>query len=189
MALDLGMPEARVLSPASAKEARKHFTPYPQVSESCEASSISLFLLSSFAPRAFKTLLHCDLLLKGQRHVSAWVDATQDGFLATLQSLRPHLCITAAYGNFLPSKFLSIPERGDECRKHAPATAAQVHSVICCSATDRILDTWRVCHFASHGAYFSAGTVNIHPSLLPLYRGASPVQRALEVLHSLCQLP
>lgn len=25
------------------------------------------------------------------------------------------------------------------------------------------------------------GTVNIHPSLLPLYRGAAPVQRALQV--------
>lgn len=27
-----------------------------------------------------------------------------------------------------------------------------------------------------------SGTVNIHPSLLPLYRGAAPVQRALQVL-------
>jgi methionyl-tRNA formyltransferase len=25
------------------------------------------------------------------------------------------------------------------------------------------------------------GTLNIHPSLLPLYRGAAPVQRALQV--------
>lgn len=29
--------------------------------------------------------------------------------------------------------------------------------------------------------YILVGTVNIHPSLLPLYRGAAPVQRALEV--------
>ena len=28
------------------------------------------------------------------------------------------------------------------------------------------------------------GTLNIHPSLLPLYRGAAPVQRALEVTHT-----
>ena len=28
------------------------------------------------------------------------------------------------------------------------------------------------------------GTLNIHPSLLPLYRGAAPVQRALEVPHT-----
>ena len=46
------------------------------------------------------------------------------------------MCVTAAYGNVLPARFLAIPR---------------------------------------------AGTVNIHPSLLPLYRGASPVQRALEV--------
>jgi methionyl-tRNA formyltransferase len=45
------------------------------------------------------------------------------------------LCITAAYGNFLPKKFLAIPK---------------------------------------------FGTLNIHPSLLPKYRGASPVQRCLE---------
>lgn len=32
----------------------------------------------------------------------------------------------------------------------------------------------------SKSAIFS-GTVNIHPSLLPLYRGAAPVQRALQV--------
>ena len=31
-----------------------------------------------------------------------------------------------------------------------------------------------------------SGTVNIHPSLLPLYRGAAPVQRALQVLY-LCR--
>lgn len=31
------------------------------------------------------------------------------------------------------------------------------------------------------------GTLNIHPSLLPLYRGAAPVQRALQVRLLLCQ--
>lgn len=56
-------------------------------------------------------------------------------FLDKLIALKPHLCITAAYGNFLPRKFLEIP---------------------------------------------SCGTVNIHPSLLPKYRGAAPVQRCLE---------
>lgn len=30
---------------------------------------------------------------------------------------------------------------------------------------------------------YSLGTVNIHPSLLPLYRGAAPVQRALQVVY------
>jgi methionyl-tRNA formyltransferase len=42
--------------------------------------------------------------------------------------------VTAAYGNYLPASFLSLPPRG---------------------------------------------TLNIHPSLLPRYRGAAPVQRAL----------
>ncbi|KAL5743403.1 hypothetical protein ACOSP7_026256 [Xanthoceras sorbifolium] len=61
--------------------------------------------------------------------------AGEDTFLSTLQALQPELCITAAYGNILPTKFLNIP---------------------------------------------SLGTVNIHPSLLPQYRGAAPVQRALQ---------
>ncbi|BFG25436.1 hypothetical protein CerSpe_117100 [Prunus speciosa] len=61
--------------------------------------------------------------------------AGEDVFLSNLRDLQPDLCITAAYGNILPSKFLNIP---------------------------------------------ISGTVNIHPSLLPLYRGAAPVQRALQ---------
>ena len=58
-----------------------------------------------------------------------------EDFLATVEGLKPDLCITAAYGNYLPKKFLNIP----------------------------------VC-----------GTVNLHPSLLPKYRGAAPIQRCLE---------
>lgn len=61
--------------------------------------------------------------------------ANNADFLGQLVDLSPDLCITAAYGNFLPSKFLKIPK---------------------------------------------LGTVNIHPSLLPKYRGAAPVQRCLE---------
>ncbi|KAA8547750.1 hypothetical protein F0562_004179 [Nyssa sinensis] len=61
--------------------------------------------------------------------------ADEETFLSNLRALQPELCITAAYGNILPSKFLKIPP---------------------------------------------LGTVNIHPSLLPLYRGAAPVQRALQ---------
>jgi methionyl-tRNA formyltransferase len=49
--------------------------------------------------------------------------------------VKPDLCITAAYGQYLPKRFLSTP---------------------------------------------TFGTVNIHPSLLPRWRGASPVQRSLE---------
>ncbi|KAM3575057.1 hypothetical protein VYU27_002973 [Nannochloropsis oceanica] len=61
--------------------------------------------------------------------------AKDPAFLSTLQALQPDLCITAAYGNFLPSSFLALPR---------------------------------------------FGTLNIHPSLLPKYRGASPVQRTLQ---------
>ena len=57
-------------------------------------------------------------------------------FLDSLeQSINPDLCITAAYGQYLPKRFLAAP---------------------------------------------TLGTVNIHPSLLPRWRGASPVQRSLE---------
>jgi folate-dependent phosphoribosylglycinamide formyltransferase PurN len=62
-------------------------------------------------------------------------DAKDPGFLETMRSLQPDVCVTAAYGHYLPAAFLSIPPRG---------------------------------------------TVNIHPSLLPKYRGAAPVQRALQ---------
>eukprot|EP01036_Dinobryon_divergens_P026899 gene26899-35594_t len=62
-------------------------------------------------------------------------NAKDEQFLAELDSLKVDMCITAAYGNYLPKRFLSIPK---------------------------------------------FGTVNIHPSLLPKYRGAAPVQRCLE---------
>ncbi|KAF1897011.1 hypothetical protein Lal_00034713 [Lupinus albus] len=61
--------------------------------------------------------------------------AGDDDFLSQFKALQPDLCVTAAYGNILPNKFLQLP---------------------------------------------SLGTVNIHPSLLPMYRGAAPVQRALQ---------
>lgn len=63
------------------------------------------------------------------------ITAKDPEFLSALSSLSPDLCITAAYGNFLPSKFLALPRYG---------------------------------------------TLNIHPSLLPHFRGAAPVPRALE---------
>jgi len=57
-------------------------------------------------------------------------------FLDELENeVRPDLCITAAYGQYLPKRFLAIPK---------------------------------------------FGTLNIHPSLLPRWRGASPVQRSLQ---------
>jgi len=62
--------------------------------------------------------------------------AKDDDFLTDLETrVKPDLCITAAYGQYLPKRFLALPQ---------------------------------------------CGTVNIHPSLLPKWRGASPVQRSLE---------
>lgn len=61
--------------------------------------------------------------------------AKDPDFLAELAALRPDVCVTAAYGQFLPKAFLAIP---------------------------------------------ALGTLNIHPSLLPRWRGAAPVQRSLE---------
>ncbi|KAL3807801.1 hypothetical protein ACHAXA_004668 [Cyclostephanos tholiformis] len=64
-------------------------------------------------------------------------EKARDGdFLDELENeVRPDLCITAAYGQYLPRRFLSLPR---------------------------------------------FGTLNIHPSLLPRWRGSSPVQRSLE---------
>jgi methionyl-tRNA formyltransferase len=62
--------------------------------------------------------------------------ANDKAFLDHLANeVRPDLCITAAYGQYLPKRFLATP---------------------------------------------ACGTVNIHPSLLPRWRGASPVQRSLQ---------
>lgn len=61
--------------------------------------------------------------------------AKDENFLTSLEALGIDVCITAAYGNYLPKRFLAIPKYG---------------------------------------------TINIHPSLLPKYRGAAPVQRCLE---------
>ncbi|RRT70589.1 hypothetical protein BHE74_00036502 [Ensete ventricosum] len=36
----------------------------------------------------------------------------QETFLSDLRALNPELCVTAAYGNILPNKFLEIPPCG-----------------------------------------------------------------------------
>ena len=69
-------------------------------------------------------------------HVMTPERAKDTDFLDELQNdICPDLCITAAYGQYLPKRFLATPKYG---------------------------------------------TANIHPSLLPKWRGASPVQRSLE---------
>ncbi|GHP11201.1 hypothetical protein PPROV_000993100 [Pycnococcus provasolii] len=67
--------------------------------------------------------------------ILATPSAKDGALLAFLEKMQPDICVTAAYGNFLPQQFLDIPK---------------------------------------------AGTLNVHPSLLPRFRGAAPVQRALE---------
>ena len=68
-------------------------------------------------------------------HVWTPEKANDSTFLDELARHQPDLCITAAYGQYLPKRFLATP---------------------------------------------ACGTINIHPSLLPRWRGASPVQRSLE---------
>ncbi|CAE7188370.1 fmt, partial [Symbiodinium sp. CCMP2456] len=60
--------------------------------------------------------------------------ARDEAFLEKLEDLKPDVCVTAAYGEYLPRRFLEAPR---------------------------------------------LGTINLHPSLLPRWRGASPVQRCL----------
>jgi len=36
----------------------------------------------------------------------------QEAFLTSFSEIEPELCITAAYGNILPTKFLKIPSLG-----------------------------------------------------------------------------
>lgn len=41
------------------------------------------------------------------------VVVVQETFLADLKALKPEVCVTAAYGNILPNKFLEIPQHGE----------------------------------------------------------------------------
>jgi hypothetical protein len=36
----------------------------------------------------------------------------QEAFLKAMETIAPDLCITAAYGNMLPTRFLDIPKYG-----------------------------------------------------------------------------
>jgi len=83
---------------------------------------------------AAKTPIHERAEELGVERVWYPASAKDEEFLADLESLAPDLCITAAYGQYLPKRFLRTPR---------------------------------------------LGTLNLHPSLLPRWRGASPVQKAL----------
>ncbi|KAJ4768862.1 Methionyl-tRNA formyltransferase [Rhynchospora pubera] len=140
---------------ASAKKKNVVFLGSPQVSASvldklilASQASHSIFKLAavvtqppSVRDRGRKNLMPSPVaqlaLDKGfpQQLIFTPHRAGEENFLSNLKGVNPDLCITAAYGNILPQRFLDIPP---------------------------------------------CGTVNIHPSLLPLYRGAAPVQRALQ---------
>lgn len=82
-----------------------------------------------------RTAVHETALAHGIPTVLTPSTARDAGFLEKIERLAPDLCVTAAYGHFLPQRFLDAPR---------------------------------------------LGTLNVHPSLLPAFRGAAPVPRALE---------
>jgi methionyl-tRNA formyltransferase len=82
-----------------------------------------------------KTPIHQLAEAIGVDHIMTPDSAKDESFLDALEELAPDVCITAAYGQYLPKRFLRTPK---------------------------------------------LGTLNLHPSLLPKWRGASPVQRCLE---------
>ncbi|KAF3516945.1 hypothetical protein DY000_02063131 [Brassica cretica] len=126
-------------------------------------------LPSPVAQYALEKGLPSDLIFSPEK-------AGDEAFLSTLRDLQPELCVTAAYGNILPTKFLNIPLHvncllGDEAFL---STLRDLQPELCVTAAyGNILPT-KFLNIPLHG------TVNIHPSLLPLYRGAAPVQRALQ---------
>lgn len=82
----------------------------------------------ALTPTAIKTYAHKhDLLLSTPEQIS-------DEVIDHVRSLRPTVCVLAAYGLILPEELLRIPR---------------------------------------------FGFINLHPSLLPRYRGATPVQAAI----------
>jgi hypothetical protein len=55
-------------------------------------------------------------------------DALQESFLSDLKEVKPDVCITAAYGNILPRKFLDIPPCGTS---GCPSTCFAFPSSVC----------------------------------------------------------
>lgn len=74
----------------------------------------------------------------------------QEGFLADLRALNPDVCITAAYGNFLPSKFLAIPTYG---RFSFLRTLEMLHSKsICICHLETFRGRYSLCFLATWAA-------------------------------------
>ena len=77
-----------------------------------------------------------EALLKNGYNVSRFQPQSlkDDRFFEEFKSLKPDLCVVAAYGKILPSRYLDVPKYG---------------------------------------------FLNVHPSILPKYRGPSPIQTAI----------
>ncbi|KAL5721988.1 methionyl-tRNA formyltransferase [Ranunculus cassubicifolius] len=87
----MGSPQvaAIVTQPPSRRDRGRKVLPSPVAEHALE---------SGFAP---------DLIFTPEK-------AGEENFLSNLSALHPEICITAAYGNILPSKFLKIPTLGSE---------------------------------------------------------------------------
>eukprot|EP00854_Cymbomonas_tetramitiformis_P020863 gene20863-25019_t len=136
--------------------------------------------------------------------------AREEDFLEEMAKLAPDLCITAAYGNMLPTAFLNIPRYGTELLLEridsvmdeaaigsaTPQDETAVVHAAKVAKEEGVLDfklPAKTLHNKGGGVVDSghqllgfehfllvARTLNIHPSLLPKFRGAAPVQRAVE---------
>jgi len=82
---------------------------------------------------------------------------------AALQAAAPELMVVAAYGLILPQWVLDMMSgAGPSQAAKAPLGGSAAHEV------------------ASVGVPFSRGCLNIHASILPRWRGAAPIHRAIE---------
>nr|BAK03273.1 predicted protein [Hordeum vulgare subsp. vulgare] len=76
---------------------------------SASSSTDSAFQVAAVAQFALDRGFPGDLIFTPER-------AGEESFLSDLKEVRPELCITAAYGNVLPQRFLDIPPCGWRCR-------------------------------------------------------------------------
>jgi len=89
LALDRGFPEELIFTPEKAREVTFLVT-------NLESGSCTPVRLWKY----------------GGAELIVISDAMQESFLSDLKEVKPDVCITAAYGNILPQKFLDIPPCG-----------------------------------------------------------------------------
>lgn len=67
--------------------------------------------ITIFEPEKVMTnLMFCWILVQ---LLSVSLQASDPDFLSALEAMKPDLCITAAYGQYLPKRFLAIPRWPD----------------------------------------------------------------------------